>query len=117
MPSKPRRPCNHVGCTVITDQPYCNKHKVVAKASKDFDNRRGSASSRGYDARWRKARKMYLRRNPLCVRCEMNNDLVSATIVDHIKPYEVDMQLFWNEKNWQALCKTCHCLGISPDVK
>lgn len=33
---------------------------------------------------------------------------VLATVVDHIKPHRGDMALFWDEANWQGLCKPCH---------
>lgn len=31
-----------------------------------------------------------------------------ATVVDHVIPHEGDEVLFWDESNWQSLCKTCH---------
>ena len=32
----------------------------------------------------------------------------AATVVDHIKPHKGDYDLFWDESNWQSLCKHCH---------
>jgi 5-methylcytosine-specific restriction protein A len=29
-------------------------------------------------------------------------------VVDHIVPHRGREQLFWDESNWQALCKPCH---------
>jgi 5-methylcytosine-specific restriction protein A len=29
-------------------------------------------------------------------------------VVDHIVPHRGREQLFWDESNWQALCKACH---------
>ena len=34
--------------------------------------------------------------------------LTPATVVDHIVPHRGDPRLFWDEKNWQPLCKECH---------
>jgi 5-methylcytosine-specific restriction protein A len=34
--------------------------------------------------------------------------LVKATVVDHIVPHRGDVKLFWDENNWQSLCKSCH---------
>lgn len=51
---------------------------------------------------------MFLRRNPLCVECEKQGRLVPATVVDHVIPHKGDYEKFWNESNWQALCKSCH---------
>lgn len=33
---------------------------------------------------------------------------MKATVVDHIVPHRGDDRLFWDEENWQALCKNCH---------
>ncbi len=72
------------------------------------DRLRGSAESRGYDARWRKARKAFLQKHPLCVECYKAGRLTPATVVDHIVPHRGNQGLFWDEGNWQALCKACH---------
>jgi 5-methylcytosine-specific restriction protein A len=34
--------------------------------------------------------------------------VVKASVVDHIIPHRGDAELFWNESNWQSLCKSCH---------
>ncbi|WP_400245601.1 HNH endonuclease [Niallia sp. JL1B1071] len=34
--------------------------------------------------------------------------LEKATVVDHIVPHRGDQDLFWDETNWQPLCKSCH---------
>lgn len=46
--------------------------------------------------------------SPWCIRCKEKGRLVPATVVDHIKPHRGDPDLFWDEKNWQPLCKSCH---------
>lgn len=62
-----------------------------------------------YDrARWREGRERFLRYNPLCVRCKADDRVVPAQVVDHIEPHRGDEKLFWDETNWQALCKRCH---------
>ncbi len=58
--------------------------------------------------RWRKARKAYLNKHPLCVMCEKRGLTVAATVVDHKKPHKGNLELFWDEDNWQPLCKQCH---------
>ena len=69
---------------------------------------RGGAEARGYDSRWRKARAAFLQRNPLCNECMKHGRLTPATVVDHVIPHRGDQKLFWDEDNWQALCKSCH---------
>jgi len=89
-----------------------------------YENR-GSARQRGYDSRWERARLVYLRQFPLCVKCEASGLFVAATVVDHIVPHRGDQVLFWDsENNWQSLCKSHHDsekqseerLGYSPRI-
>lgn len=61
-----------------------------------------------YDYKWQKARLEYLCLNPLCVECERLGKTTAAMVVDHIKPHRNNMELFWDQGNWQALCKQCH---------
>lgn len=71
---------------------------------------RGSAASRGYGNKWRKARAVFLSRpeNVFCVMCKAQGRMVAATVVDHIRPHKDDQALFWDESNWQPLCKPHH---------
>ena len=69
---------------------------------------RASSSKRGYNRQWQKARVRYLKAHPLCVQCLKEGHAVTATVVDHIRPHRGDPVLFWDEKNWQSLCKPCH---------
>ncbi|MHC4698249.1 MAG: HNH endonuclease [Planctomycetota bacterium] len=87
---------------------------------------RPSACKRGYDRRWRKARDHYLRRHPLCVQCERQGRTVCSAIVDHVVPHQGDPLAFWDQRDWQALCKRCHDrktvsedggLGNEPNVR
>ena len=60
-----------------------------------------------YGKRWQDARRAFLREHPLCAICGKPLDGKTA-IVDHIKPHKGDWNLFWDQSNWQALCKRCH---------
>jgi 5-methylcytosine-specific restriction endonuclease McrA len=57
---------------------------------------------------WRKARAVYLFKHPLCVMCQANGHVMAATVVDHITPHKGNIILFWDQSNWQSLCKPCH---------
>lgn len=104
MPKKPRRPCRHPGCPNLCDSGvYCKEHNQYSS-----DRMRGGAAERGYDAEWRVERKRFLREHPLCVECMKTGKLRAATVVDHIIPHRGDKRLFWDRRNWQALCKDCH---------
>ncbi len=100
MPRKPKRPCRHPGCPNLSDGIYCEEHRGLYA--------RESAAARGYDGKWEKARKAFLRRNPLCAACMAEGKLIPATVVDHIVPHRGDKRLFWDESNWQPLCKKHH---------
>lgn len=102
MPTKPLKPCRHPGCPKLTAGIYCEEHEAIHR------NDRVSSSGRGYDSRWRKYRSRYLKAHPLCVRCQEQGRLVKAAVVDHIVPHRGDARLFWDESNWQAMCKHCH---------
>ena len=100
MPRKPKRPCRYPGCPNLSDGVYCEKHRGLYA--------RESVHRRGYGHEWRTARERFLRRNPLCVECLERGKIVPATVVDHIVPHRGDQRLFWDEQNWQPLCKACH---------
>lgn len=105
-PRKPQRPCSYPNCPELTDDRYCDKHK------KEVDNEYNK-TSRPFKylyntSRWRKARKLFLQDHPLCEECKRNGVVKSATVVDHIEPHKGNGELFWNQSNWQALCKECH---------
>lgn len=67
-----------------------------------------TSAQRGYDYRWQKARERFLYENPVCVMCEARGMTVQASVVDHRVPHRGDKTLFWDESNWQSLCKPCH---------
>lgn len=60
-----------------------------------------------YGRRWRKLRLLFLHAHPICVECEGRGLIVPATDVDHIVPHRGNLELFWDESNWQALCDSC----------
>lgn len=102
MPTKPLKPCRYPGCPELTKNKYCEKHMNLHR------NKRESARRRGYDSRWNKMRKIFLKNNPICVECKKQGMITKATVVDHIIPHRGDYKLFWDESNWQPLCKKCH---------
>jgi len=106
MPRKLPTPCNYPGCPNLTHERFCETHKKQEQRRQDRE--RGTAAQRGYDARWRKARKRFLAANPLCAECMKEGKVTAASVVDHIIPHKGDPVLFWDESNWQSLCKQCH---------
>lgn len=90
----------------MPDRPPLHVAKVAGQEI--HDTQRPTAATRGYDARWRRARLGYLREHPLCAECARHDRLEGALVVDHIKPHNGNPLLFWDIKNWQPLCKRCH---------
>ena len=82
--------------------------KNTAEVKRELDRQRPSATRRGYGPRWRRARAAYLARHPLCVPCREAARLEPATVVDHVVRHHGDQGLFWDDSNWQSLCKRCH---------
>jgi len=61
-----------------------------------------------YGWRWAKYSKARLGRHPLCVTCLADGKTVPANVTDHQTPHRGSRHLFWNKKNHQSLCTTCH---------
>jgi 5-methylcytosine-specific restriction protein A len=71
---------------------------------------RKSSTERGYGYRWQRTSKGYLAEHQLCVDPGNRHpdEVRLATQTDHIVPHRGDMKLFWDPKNWQGLCDSCH---------
>lgn len=69
---------------------------------------RGSRHARGYTSKWDRERLRFLAKFPLCASHAEKQMVVAATVVDHKIPHRGDEKLFWDRKNWQSLCATCH---------
>ena len=41
-------------------------------------------------------------------RCLVEGRLIPATVVDHVEPHRGDERLFWDQDQWQGLCKQHH---------
>jgi 5-methylcytosine-specific restriction protein A len=110
MPYKLPHICAKPGCSELTLSRYCQKHEYlsVSQDEKDkraeYDRGRGSASSRGYDSRWRGVRLAKLKQDPLCEDCRGIGLTVLATDVDHIDGNVSNL----SPDNLRSLCHACH---------
>jgi 5-methylcytosine-specific restriction protein A len=82
--------------------------RSAAERRRDFDRHRGSSRQRGYTSTWQKARAAYLAQHPLCVFCERDGLVTAAVVVDHVDAHAGDQEKFWDQDNWQPLCKRHH---------
>jgi len=110
------RPCRKSTCRALARDRYCENHQgEIGKQRAEQDKKRGSSTQRGYGSKWQRARGWFLKSNPLCVRCEKDNRVTIAIIVDHIIPHKGNMRLFWDRLNWQPLCKRCHDIKTATE--
>lgn len=111
MPDILARACTTFGCPHTQPCPQHARPTTDRRSritQRAYDQQRGSASARGYGAKWRKARLAYLAHHPLCRPCQAAGRVTVATIVDHIIPHKGDKRLFWDSSNWQPICQPCH---------
>lgn len=109
MNKRAKIPCKKIGCRALVEQisgGWCPEHKRSGVG--EYELVRESSNKRGYNSAWRRARIGYLARHPVCVECDKIGLVVGATEVDHIIAHKGDKELFWDSKNWQALCKSHH---------
>lgn len=84
------------------------KGRVKTINSDSWRATKTTAAQRGYGYRWQQARERFLHAHPLCCYCERQGWVTAATVVDHIVAHQGDQELFWDQANWQPLCKPCH---------
>jgi 5-methylcytosine-specific restriction protein A len=96
------KPCPVPLCSALTTGGRCSAH------TRQADRARGTASQRLYTWQWHKARTAYLADHLLCVDCEAEGVTTPASVVDHLVPHRGDLTLFWDTRNWRAVCRRCH---------
>ena len=74
------------------------------QSHQETDEIRQLRSTRAY----RRARQAFLTKRPLCVMCKDEGLIVVAEELDHKKPCHGNVDLFWDQTNWQGLCRKCH---------
>ena len=92
MPMRGKRLCSR--CNKIVDGDHNHRGDDVG---------RGSANERGYDYKWQKASRRFLKDHLWCVMCLAHNHYTPATVVHHVKTEQGDPILFNDKSNWQAL--------------
>jgi 5-methylcytosine-specific restriction enzyme A len=109
MPTSAARPCAIPGChNLARGSRVCVTHQQRGEHAQEQGRR--SAASQGYDAIWRRLRKMILAQSPLCADPygihAKDHQVVAATDVDHIiaKKRGGSDHL----ENLRALCHACH---------
>ena len=53
-------------------------------------------------------RRLFMWGHPLCAVCDRDGIIMAGLELDHIVPVSERPDLFWDEGNWQSLCRDCH---------
>ena len=107
MPRSAARICTGCNRKVRGDCAQCNAARQPA---------RRKTAERGYGSRWRRHRLVYLNANPLCAWCSLEGRTGAATLIDHIVRHQGDQWLFWNQDNWQPMCRDHHGTKTALEV-
>lgn len=115
MAQKPARPCAHQGCSALTRDTFCPKHKPK------YRDQRSAAAAEWHGwyqlPIWRDdLRPQQLLREPFCRECARYGFRVSATDVDHIKPHRGAWAVFVDRDNLQSLCHRCHSRKTAAEI-
>lgn len=97
---KPKKPCLKCNCKNLVEKGYCDEHKK--EVNKYNDSLRPSARERGYDRKWDIFRRYYLRKYPLCKKCNR-----PSIIPHHIIELKKGGAKY-DEKNILPVCVSCH---------
>jgi len=110
MPRKPLSPCGCTSCPGLADEGKCYCKRHAAKAAKAEQDRRGTSSQRGYNARWQRLRALVLARDPVCRYLACGR---LSTDVDHIIPKSKGGTDSMD--NLQGLCHEHHSLKTAQE--
>lgn len=94
-----KRMCSKAGCHeyALDGCYYCAAHKPKSAVKSEF--------AYMYNNAWWKRSRAWLRQ-PEHSWCEICGK--PADTVHHKIEHKGDWGLFWDENNWQAICKSCH---------
>lgn len=101
--------CTHPSCGKILPkgQSRCKKHeykRVLVDSRNDKQDHQSLYDLR----RWRRLRAAHISAHPLCASCFKRDRIVEAKVVDHITPHLGNEKIFFDPKNLQSLCFSCH---------
>ena len=95
-------PCRHPGCPKLTDGLYCEEHEALHRGDRARQQawlQQAVAEGKG---------KISEGTSFVCSVLKGRSCSDSNPWSSHIRPHRGDPVLFWDEKNWQSLCKPCH---------
>ena len=77
---------------------------------------RPRSDDRYHTNRWTRESRAFRMAHPLCEECLKRGIYQESQVVDHIIPVAV-CEDFWDQSNWQALCRKCNIKKGNKDKK
>lgn len=116
MGNRAYKVCKVNGCSELTTEVYCSKHKHIGEELKKARNKyydarlRNKESAKFYKSKaWIRTRQLALLRDRyLCQDCLKANRISFAEVVHHIIPITENKSLELNLDNLTSLCNVCH---------
>jgi len=105
MPRKPKRPCSVSGCPNLTDEQYCEEHRIQERRKYDRYERSPDVHKQ-YGSAWQRVRKQYALAHPYCEQCFREGRMTPVDEVHHILPISKGGK--HNKENLMSLCQSCH---------
>ncbi len=109
MPQRIPKPCRVRSCKDKTAERdgYCDKHRPKYNSWRQWQEKQGNTTQRGYGSKWQRLRLRILKRDSnLCQTCLKSGTLIRASHVDHIIPKSRGGDDAYS--NLQSLCPECH---------
>jgi 5-methylcytosine-specific restriction enzyme A len=70
---------------------------------------RPEATNKLYQShRWKRQSLLFKRIHKWCAMCAEHGVMVVGEVTDHKVAHRGNEALFWDQNNWQVLCKPCH---------
>jgi len=67
--------------------------------------------------KWHRLARAYVAEHPLCEECKRKGIIKPATCCDHVEPWPICKDYFYDRRNLQALCNECNHLKGQRDKK
>lgn len=78
---------------------------------------RGRSADPYHTSRWTKLSRAFRAEHPLCAECQRKGIIKPSTCVDHIIPWPICKDRFYDRTNLQALCDECNIRKGNRDKK
>ena len=75
---------------------------------RETQNERARSAAPYHTSRWTKLSRAFRAEHPLCAECYRKGVIRPATCVDHIEPWPICADRFYDRTNLQSLCEDCN---------